>query len=80
MKSMLDLIKNSTTIILLIYSLITIVLMCIGLTTGKDIGYTEEIISATEADYVNGVTDGMEVCLDIIIRRTQNNQKYNIPL
>jgi len=55
--------------------------MCVGFTTGKDIGYTKGIVAATDSDYINGVNDGVETCIDTVLNKVRDNMKqYNIPL
>jgi hypothetical protein len=75
MKSILDLIKNSTTILIAVYSIITITLMCAAFIAGRDIGYTKGVVAGTTAEYVNGVNDGVRTCLETIMDRISNNQR-----
>ena len=77
MKSIWDLIKNSTTIIILIYSVITITLMCTAFTAGKDIGYTKGVVAGTTSEYINGVNDGLRTCMETILEKITG--EYNVP-
>ncbi|MHA2280106.1 MAG: hypothetical protein ACXAC5_04420 [Promethearchaeota archaeon] len=74
----MDLIKNSTTIIILIYSAITIGLMIAAFTAGKDIGYTNGVVAGTNGEYINGVNDGVRSCLEGIFDRINMN-RYSLP-
>jgi len=79
MKSIWDLIKNSTTLLILIYSAITITLMCVAFMAGRDIGYTKGVVAGTTSEYINGVNDGLRTCLDTIMERISQNRKIPQP-
>ena len=80
MRSIWDLTKNSTTVVILIYSTITIVLMCAAFSAGKDIGYTKGIVAGTSSEYINGVGDGLNTCLETILEKANNmNRRYVLP-
>jgi hypothetical protein len=63
---------------MLIYSAITIGLMCVAFTAGRDIGYTKGVVAGTTAEYINGVSDGLRTCLETIAEKAVNRE-YNIP-
>jgi hypothetical protein len=75
-KSILSLIDRGTFLIV-VYAIITLVIAWGTFKAGKDIGYSNGIMTNTNAEYVNGVQDGFEICIEKVIDISK--RKYILP-
>jgi hypothetical protein len=44
-------------------------MLSFAFSTGSDLGYLKGTLSSSDANYQNGVQDGLDICLDSINRR-----------
>lgn len=49
--------------------------MWVAFTTGKDLGYSKGQLAGANAEYVNGVQDGVESCIDAVLNMIGNKDR-----
>lgn len=62
---------KATTILILVYTAITCLLTALAFSAGKDLGYIKELSAGTTAEYVNGVQDGVSLCIDAVMNNNR---------
>ena len=68
----MDLIKDNISI-LFIYALLTCFLVWGAFSAGKDIGYDKGVASTLSIEYVSGVADGVDICIEAVFDRMERS-------